>query len=162
MRTFVFISALLLLANCASEQSKEKASEKETDEKKIPEENQNDFHAKSLSLKNNSVPFINSFDETLIGKIEFRLEADSNVVAEITHSDITTELNLDLNELIPQIATLAYSNNYHQQLSVYLFEKQNHSVKVEVKNIHPSISYYELVNPPRGKNWFLNAIKSEN
>lgn len=122
----------------------------------------NDFQVRILEKNTFPVPFVTEYDQKAFGRLEFEYGSDFIVKARIHFEDNSAEaLQFDFTELIPRISTSAYNNNYHQQLSVYLYEKQWHTAKVESENANPSVSYYEVVNPPRGEFWFLNAIQKE-
>lgn len=115
------------------------------------------------ALEGNSFPnpFLAYYRADAFGKLEFDYGTNQELVGKIHFPDSSVVvLNFDPAELIPRISALTFNNNFHQQLSVYLFEKQWHTAKVTSKNARPFVSY-EVVNPPRGEFWFLNAILDE-
>jgi len=164
----VAIILLLSFSQCNSEQSEEKKEEtsegkSEQNETTVSKENPHDFQITALQKNNFAIPFFSEFNEEALGNIIFEMDSLDEASAKITFQDGTEQsLKFDFSELIPRISALTFNSHFHQQLSVYLFEKQWHTAKVESKEIHPLISYYEVTNPPRGEFWFLNAIKDEN
>lgn len=161
------IKLLLLLvtvsfSQCNSETKTEKKGKENVDEDSTNiEVEETGFQIQALEGNAFPYPFMAYYHADAYGKLEFNYETDDILRAKIHFPDSTVEvLKFDITELIPRISALTFNNNYHQQLSVYLFEKQWHTAKVESKNVKPFI-YYEVVNPPRGEYWFLNAILEE-
>jgi hypothetical protein len=165
MRTVLFLFILLFFSQCATEEKKEETSEgkSEQNETTVSKENPRDFQITALPKNNFAIPFFSEFNEEALGNITFEMDSLDVPSAKITFQDGTEDLlKFNFSELIPFISTLALTNEFHQQLSVYLFEKQWHTAKVESKGINKLISYYEVSNPPKGEFWFLNAIQEKN
>lgn len=161
---FLLLLSVLSFSNCNSVEEKEAdKKEKSTEEKIVKEEkNENDFQI--LPLENSfPSPFLPNYQAEKTGSITLQALSENKVEVKISLNDNTThEFSFDPSELIPRISKLAFGNNYHQQLSVYLFEKQNHTIHIEDPTASSGQTYYEITNPPRGEFWFLNLISEKN
>jgi hypothetical protein len=159
---------LLLVIVSFSQCNSEKKSEQKGEEKQpkdtsaVEVVDETNFKIQVLELSS-PYPFLTSFNENSKGKLELTTGGDDKIIVEINFSEsLKDQLELNISELIPTISNLAYSNNFHQQLSIYLFEKQWHTSRIDYKSVNESITYYEVLNPPRGEYWFLNAVLEEN
>lgn len=159
----VLLLIIVSFSQCNSEKkSEQKEKEKQPKDTSIVSIDETNFQTQVLELSS-PYPFPTSFNEISKGKLEFTTGQDDKIIAEIIFSEsLKDQLELNIIELIPTISNLAFSNNFHQQLSVYLFEKQRHTARIDYKSVNESISYYEVLNPPRGEYWFLNAVFEEN
>ncbi len=159
----VLLLVIVSFSQCNSEKkSEKKEKEKQPKDTLIVSIDETNFQTQVLELSS-PYPFPISFNENSKGKLELTTGEEDKIIAEINFSEILKDqLELNISELIPTISNLAFSNNFHQQLSVYLFEKQWHASRIDYKSVNESITYYEVLNPPRGEYWFLNAVLEEN
>lgn len=149
MRISIFLISIVLFS-CQTENKSVNNSEKgsvseEKSEEKLPE-------------------FLDILPEIKNKTTEIKVEQSGELGLKIIFKNDLgiEELNINIEKLIPRVSPVAYKNNFHQKLSLYLFEKQLHKIDLRDFESGIGVNRYEIVNPPSSPYWQILGFDEQN
>jgi hypothetical protein len=159
---FFLLLAVLVFSRCNSEnKSGAKNSDDRTNKDSVKEPViESKFEFSILPENSSPIPFSIETEKRNIRDVEFKQNADLTISLIIHYIGSSMDsISFDAKELIAGISPITFNSNYHQQLSVYLFEKQWHVNTIPTNEASEFKNYYEIVNPPHSEYWHLNLIQ---
>lgn len=149
MRYF-YLLILLIVVGC---QNESQPSNKNKDHQIVDDTIQDEKKEIQFIDLNSGLEKTNSF--------EIKQNESGEILLNFSNALGQESISFNAENLVAKISQITKNNPYHQNLSVYLSEKQIKKIELNDFNSSIGVEKYEVINPSQSKYWHLIGIKND-